>query len=189
MIRTFIAFELPKPIIEHITSIQKEIRSYGFSAKWVSAENIHLTLKFLGNVNPTDLETIADTLYQSCKHHPPLQLIAKGIGAFPDVKRPRVVWVGMSGDIPQLIELQKELETNLEKIGFPKEGKPFQAHLTIARIKDKIDSKKLVESIHQLADRRSEAFIVDQVTLFKSDLKPSGPIYTKLKTIKMGVLP
>ncbi len=179
-IRTFIAFNLPEQIISHIRTVQNSIKSHGFKASWVVPENIHLTLKFVGNTNKADVEKIGRTMSDTVSEYSPISLAAKGLGVFPSIKRPRVIWIGLKGQTSLLIELQKKLDENLEQIGFPRENRPFKAHLTLARIKGDIDSKKLLDAIKESGDLESETFIAGNITLFKSDLKPTGAVYTKL---------
>ena len=107
----------------------------------------------------------------------------KGIGVFPDLKNPRVVWVGVCGMVDPLIKLQQSLQENLDLIGFPKEKRRFKAHLTLGRIKTKVPRERLQGAIQKYQSFQTEAFVADRITLFKSDLKPSGAIYTRLKHI------
>ncbi len=179
-IRTFIAIELPGNIISSIRKVQEGIKSYGFKVRWVRPENIHLTLKFLGNINEADTEKIGRAIFDAVKEYPPISLAAKGIGVFPGVKRPRVIWVGITGQVEPLIGMQKTLDDKLEAIGFPKENRPFKGHLTLARVKGKIDSKRLSEAMKEFQEFEAEPFTADQIILFKSELKPTGSVYTKL---------
>jgi 2'-5' RNA ligase len=184
-IRTFIAIELPENIISSVLKVQDDIRSYGFKTRWVRKENIHITLKFLGNINKVDVEKIGKEIFESAKEYPPLKLAAKGIGVFPGIKRPRVIWIGITGQIDLLIKMQKTLDKRLETIGFPKERRPFRGHLTIGRIKGKVDPQRLIAAIKEFGEFESETFIANKLILFKSELNPSGSIYTKLKSISL----
>jgi len=179
-IRTFIALNLPKNIISSIRKIQEDIKSYAFKVRWVNLENIHLTLKFLGNINYTDIERISETIMTTVNGYAPISLAVKGVGVFPNIKRPRVIWVGITGQIEKLTDIQKDIEENLEKIGFPQEKRPFKGHLTVGRIKGKIDSKKLLDAMKKFEKFESELFIADKIFLFKSDLKSTGSVYTEL---------
>ncbi|MBU4288720.1 MAG: RNA 2',3'-cyclic phosphodiesterase [Proteobacteria bacterium] len=179
-IRTFIAFKLPKNIISYIRKIQEDIKSYAFKVRWVNLENIHITLKFLGNINYTDIERISETIITSVNGYAPISLEVKGAGVFPNIKRPRVIWVGITGEIKKLTGIQKDIEQNLEKLGFPPEKRPFKGHLTLGRIKGKIDPKKLLDAMKKFEKFESELFIADKIFLFKSDLKSTGSVYTEL---------
>lgn len=186
-VRSFIAIELPKTIVSHIQKVRDALKSSGLEMSWVRPENIHLTLKFLGNVKKTDIEKIGSEMVAVADGCRPFSLAAKGLGVFPGIKRPRVVWLGLKGDTPALIDLQKMLEDRLDGIGFPKENKAFRAHLTLARIKRRIDTKRLLDSMNEIGHFESSAFTADRIVLFKSDLKPSGAVYTKLSEVNFNV--
>ena len=179
-IRTFIAIKLPKNIISSIDKIQEGLITYGFKVRWVRPQNIHLTLKFLGNISKADIDKIGDTMTESVGEYGPISLNVKGIGAFPGIKRPRVVWVGITGRIDRLAGLQGKLEKKLAEIGFPEENRPFKGHLTIGRVKGKIDPKRFLDAMHEFAESGSTTFIADKIILFRSELKPSGAVYTEL---------
>jgi len=179
-IRTFIAFKLPKNIISSIRKIQEDIKSYAFKARWVNPENIHLTLKFLGDINSTDIEKVSEAIINTVNGHAPISLGLKGAGVFPGIKRPRVIWVGLGGEIEKLASIQNDIEESLEELEFPREKRPFRGHLTLGRIKGKIDPKKLLDVMKKFEKFESELFIADQIYLFKSDLKSTGSVYTEL---------
>jgi 2'-5' RNA ligase len=179
-IRTFIAIELPEKIIYTIGKVQEEIKSYGFKIRWVRPENIHLTLKFLGDIKEADTENVARAVCESVTGYPPISLMVKGIGVFPGIIRPRVIWLGVSNQIDVLTTLQKTLDEKLKAMGFPKEKRPFKGHLTLGRINSKIDPKKLHDVLKEFTQFESEPFFADRIILYQSDLKPKGPVYTKL---------
>ena len=179
-IRTFIAIELPEEIIYTISKVQEEIKSYGLKIRWVRPENIHLTLKFLGDIQEADTEKVARAVSESVTGYHPISLAVKGIGVFPGIKRPRVLWLGISKQIDLLIALQRTLDEKLEAIGFPKEKRPFRGHLTLGRIKDKIDPKRLNDILKEFTKFESEHFFAHRIILYKSELKPKGAVYTKL---------
>jgi len=184
-IRTFIAIELPEKIVAAISNIQESIRSYGFKVRWVRPQNIHLTLKFLGNVREAETEAIGRALLASANGFAPISMTAKGFGVFPGIKRPRVLWVGVGGQINELIQFQQSLDEELAGIGFPREKRAFKGHLTMGRVKAKIDPKRLLEALKEFAGFESEPFVADKMILFKSELQPAGAIYTKLMEAKL----
>jgi len=184
-IRTFIAVPLPQAVLSHLHDIQEGMKSCGLRAKWVRPEGIHLTLKFLGDIKPEDMENITDIMSETAKGHAPLSLSVKGVGVFPSIKRARVIWAGLKGDTHGLIGLQRQLEENLKPIGFPKEGRAFKAHLTLARIKDRIDTKKLADAMAGFGNLESKSFTSDKIVLYKSVLKPTGAVYTKLRSVNV----
>lgn len=179
-IRSFIAVKLPETVVSHIADVQDELKRAGFRMSWVRPGNIHLTLKFLGNIEKDAVDDIALGMRQALSGGNPLTLRAKGLGVFPTMKNPRVLWVGLTGDIPALFDLQNRVEENMDRLGYPKENRKFKAHLTIARIKSRLDLKKLSDKIAQFSSFESEPFTVNDVILFQSDLNPTGAIYTPL---------
>ncbi|MFH2219387.1 MAG: RNA 2',3'-cyclic phosphodiesterase [Pseudomonadota bacterium] len=186
-IRTFVAIELPDHVVASIRKVQEGLRSYGFNVKWVRPENIHLTLKFLGDIGTADTKKVGDAIAVSMKEHAPVSLTAKGIGVFPGIKNPRVIWVGITGRQNELLALQNRLENELAGIGFPREKRPFNGHLTLGRVKQKIDPRRLVEAIEEFGGFESEPFAAGEVVLFKSDLKPTGAVYTKLVSAALNL--
>lgn len=184
-IRTFIALELPPAVINLLREVQQELKRLKLGARWVRPENIHLTLKFLGDINPDDIGRIGDAMIGAAADIPPLTLSVRQIGVFPGIKRPRVIWIGLGGNIQELLALQGRLETELDTLGFPREKRAFKAHLTLGRIKQAANPDVIGRMMRQYASLSSEEFTCDQVTLFKSDLKPSGAVYTKLKQTEL----
>lgn len=182
-IRTFIALPLPDSLISQIFEIQRQLKSYGFPVRWVKPENIHLTLKFLGDIPPESIDSIATAMEVTIRGHSPMTLFAKGLGVFPGIKKPRVIWVGISGDIQALFKMQAALESNLEEIGFPKENRPFKSHLTLGRIKKSVSSRNLFDALQTFSHFSTQPFDARELILYKSELNPSGALYTKLKTL------
>ena len=184
-IRSFIAIELPEAVLAALKMIQDGLKSTALKAKWIRPENIHLTLKFLGNVDPGDLTKIAAAMVNAVKDQRPFSLVAKGVGVFPGIRGPRVVWVGLSGQSDSLKALQSALDANLADIGYPKETRPFKGHLTIGRIKHAPSPKAVAEILQAHAEFISDEFHVAQIGLFKSELKPAGAVYSKLEQISL----
>ena len=179
-IRAFICFKLPRRIILSIRELQESIKDSGLKIRWVKAENIHLTIKFIGDIRLSDINDIGLAIKETAGEFAPLLLSAQGLGVFPNLKRPRVIWTGLSGQIEELIGLQKILDKKLRFIGFPKEKRPFKGHLTIGRVKGRLDSRKLSEFMNRFNKFETKQFSGDRIFLMQSELKPSGPIYTKL---------
>jgi 2'-5' RNA ligase len=185
-IRTFIALEIPGTIISKIRELQDGIKAYGLKIRWVRAENIHLTLKFLGDVEEIKIKKIAKAVFKTVEGHSPISIKAKGIGVFPGIRRPRVLWVGLAGQLEALVGLQQTLDENLIMLGFSREERPFKGHLTMGRMKDKIDVKKLGDALMAFRSFESETFTADQIILYKSELKASGAVYTELASASIG---
>lgn len=178
--RAFIALVLPENIISSIKNIQEDLKKYRLPVRWVKSENIHLTLKFFGNISEPGIESVGNAMKECSGCCPPVTLSAKGIGVFPSISRPRVIWVGLSGQVSVLLSFQAELEKKLEKSGFKKEERPFKGHLTIGRFKDRVKDEKLVEAIRKHKDFNTGDFEAGEIILFKSDLLPQGPVYTEI---------
>jgi RNA 2',3'-cyclic 3'-phosphodiesterase len=182
-IRTFIALPLPELVTKRIYGIQEQLKPYRLPVRWVKPENVHLTLKFLGEVSAGTIDDIVEAIKDTVRECSPLLLHAKGLGVFPGIKRPRILWFGISGDVILLSGIQAKLETNLEKKGFPKENRLFKSHLTLGRVKGDIHPENLVDILRSFSDFTSESFEAKELILYQSELKPSGALYTKLQTI------
>ncbi|MBW2646020.1 MAG: RNA 2',3'-cyclic phosphodiesterase [Deltaproteobacteria bacterium] len=186
-IRSFIAIELPGQVIEAIKKLQEDLRKYGLGIRWVRPENIHLTLKFLGNISEEDVAPITSVLKTATDTTEPFHLRGQGLGIVPGISRPQVIWIGMSGDVEPLKQFQLRVEEGLEQLGFPKEKRPFRSHLTIGRVKGKLEKRILLEAIEQLGIFESDSFIADSIILFRSDLQRSGAVYTKLAEVPLRI--
>jgi len=184
--RTFIAIELPQHITDALGNVQQTLTFSKLKIRWVQPENIHLTLKFLGDIPPEAIDPINRTLSESVRGYDPISLSAKGSGAFPGIKNPRVIWVGLSGQVSQLKALQGTLAENLAALGYENEKRTFKAHLTLGRIKGAVDPVKLNAALNEIMDFGTEPFLVDRIFVFQSDLKPTGPVYTKIASAALA---
>jgi 2'-5' RNA ligase len=151
----------------------------------VNSENIHLTLKFLGNIDESQIDPIGDALARHLNPFSRFVISAKGLGVFPGTRRPRVLWVGL--DQPQLTELAATIEAALTPLGFPPEQRGFQPHLTIGRFRQfNISAKKLAEELERWKSYPFGVSNVDEVTLFESVLRPDGALHRPLKVIALA---
>jgi RNA 2',3'-cyclic 3'-phosphodiesterase len=182
-IRAFIAFPIPETITIRICDIQERLKSYRLPVRWVKPENVHLTLKFFGEISLSTVNDIGKVLEDTVRVYAPLMFFIKGLGVFPNIKKPRVLWIGISGDIKPLSEIQANLEISLEKKGFAKENRPFKSHLTLGRIKGDIHPENLFDILRSFSNFTSEPFEAKELVLYKSELNPSGALYTKLQTV------
>lgn len=185
--RTFIAVEISDEISNALAQLEARLKYAGADVKWVRPENIHLTLKFLGEISEEKAKEVIAALDGIAKSAKSFELSVKEVGAFPKVDYPRVIWVGLEKGADESSELAAKVEDALAKIGFPKESRPFTAHLTIGRVrssknKDKLKEKILGKDSSQLLPVSSHK--VSSVILFQSTLTPSGSIYTKLHESK-----
>ena len=181
--RAFIAIDLPESVRSFLSEAQEALKLYGFRVKWVRPQNIHLTLKFLGNTAIADTGKIAAAMALAARNCPVVSLAAKGVGVFPDVRRPRVIWAGLDGQLEVLANLQQTLDAHLADLGFPGETRAFKSHLTLGRVKGKIAAAGMKAAIDKLKEFESESFEINQFILFKSELRPSGAVYTKVQRI------
>jgi 2'-5' RNA ligase len=186
-IRTFIALELPPEVISLLHRVQQDLKRLNIHARWVRPENIHLTIKFLGDTPTGAVDRIGAEMADAAGEFAPISLAVKGLGVFPGIKRPRVVWVGIDGDTQALLALQNRLEEQLGGFGFPREKRAFKAHLTLGRIKNAVNPEIVRQMLNEFTDLSSEDFILEHLILYKSDLKPSGAVYSRLKQAKLGM--
>ena len=192
VVRAFIAIELPDEARRDLAHLQEKLKqACGYCpAKWVAPGSIHLTLNFLGDVPLPKLEDIKSAVAQAGLASRPFELALGGLGAFPNLERPHVVWVGLDGDLDRLVKMQKHLEELLAKLGFPPENRPFSPHLTLARVRDEAspaDRKKLGQVIGATVRENNCSIPVHSISLIKSQLTPAGPVYTVLFSASLGL--
>ena len=183
--RAFIAIDLPESVKSFLSEAQEALKSYGFGVKWVRPQNIHLTLIFLGDTATADTDKIAEAMTLAAMNCPIVSLTAKGIGVFPNVRRPRVIWAGLNGQVQTLANLQQTLNAHLANLGFATDTRAFKSHLTLGRVKGKIALDKMIAAIDNLKEFESESFETREVILFKSELRPSGAVYTRVQAIAL----
>jgi len=186
LIRSFLAIELPKAILKKIEEIEAELRSTHADVRWVSLEKIHLTLKFFGNIEESKIDSISKSIEEPAQKTAPFSLKVRGVGAFPDLKNPRVIWMGLVDGKEVLVSFQEQIDHQLKEIGFQSENRPFHPHLTLGRMKSSRGKKELVERMEEHKEEEFGDLQVERVILFKSDLRPTGPIYTALRELKLG---
>jgi 2'-5' RNA ligase len=178
-IRSFVSIDLDDPrILDQVESIMSSILSLGGDLKPVERENVHLTLKFLGNVSETKLEEIKSDLTQVT--FPPFSLEIKGAGAFPNLKRMNVIWVGIGEGWSQVELIYEQTEKLLHQLGFSRETRPFSPHITVARVRSGRKRDEIAAFLGHLTDESFGTFSVEGVRLKQSVLSPSGPKYSTL---------
>ena len=182
-IRTFIAIELSEEIHKELGTLIEQLRPIPGKINWVEPENVHLTLKFLGDITPEQIEQIKTVMNKAKPDFAPFVLSLAALGAFPKLNYPRVIWVGIKKGSAESIKLANIFEEALAKIGFPKEKRAFHPHLTLGRIKlieDRQAYRKIMEKIPQVPSVETQ---VEEITLFQSRLTPKGSIYTAIHKI------
>jgi len=190
VVRSFIAIDLPAGVRAELTSLEEKLktRRHPF-VKWVDPESMHLTLKFLGNVAADSIPQIVGAVSRVAEMHSPFKLQVADTGAFPNWQRPQVVWVGVGGELDRLNSLQKGLESVLSPLGFPPESRPFSAHLTLGRLRDRVtpdDRRRFAEFAQTVEFKTSLSFEVNAIRLMKSQLTPAGPVYSELAVARLG---
>lgn len=179
-IRSFLAVELPPHILSKIGEIQDRLRTSRADVRWVKVERIHLTLKFFGNIEEAQIADISSVMEEAAAQKSAFSVSVKGLGAFPSIRNPRVIWLGLDGWEENLLPLQGEIETGLEAVGFRPEERPFRPHLTVGRVKSLKGKGDLVDLMERERDVNFGPFVVARIVLFRSDLRPTGPIYTPM---------
>ncbi|UCF86915.1 MAG: RNA 2',3'-cyclic phosphodiesterase [Nitrospiraceae bacterium] len=177
--RSFISIELPEETRNALSRVQKEFEKCSPDIRWVKPGNIHLTLKFLGNIEDEIAENITVMMRKVCSKFPSFILTLQGAGMFPNVRSPRVLWIGLNGN-DVLAALQKEIEDGLEPLGFKSEKRKFTPHLTLGRFRSSIGKDCLRKVMERQATNRFGTIKVLSVALMRSDLHPSGARYTKI---------
>lgn len=180
--RTFVAVELPAEIKNQIATLQAELKRIPAQVSWVKPGNIHITLKFLGEVGEDKIGEVFSATEAGCQGVKKFKISLKGVGGFPNLRRPRVIWVGTRNGEKELTELQSRVETELEKKGFPKEERKFTPHFTIGRVRVPQGVEKLTQAVERIEFSTPE-FEVNEVIVMQSQLNPTGAIYTPLRKI------
>jgi 2'-5' RNA ligase len=178
--RTFIAIGLPERLREQLEALRGELRRCDADVRWVAPSSMHLTLKFLGEIQPRDLSDIDEVLRKIAASASPTRARLRGMGSFPHLRRPRVIWIGIEPADDRLAALHSSLDAALQEIGFPGEKRGFRPHLTLGRVRSSRGRSSLIEAVETNATVDLGYLPIDEVTLFESDLMPQGAIYTAL---------
>jgi len=183
-IRAFIAVELPAELVKRLKDFQSGLSSARLRCvKWVDPGSIHLTLKFLGNVDPGRLEAVKDAAEAAVRSHRPFQLTTGSTGFFPGPQRARVFWLALEGDIEELGKLQQGIDRAMSNLGFESENRSFTAHLTLARLREGCSSAERLEFaglVRPAAFEPGPPMGVKTAALMRSQLAPKGAVYTRL---------
>jgi 2'-5' RNA ligase len=183
-IRTFIAVNLSDELRAQAAAVQAELRAAAPSVKWVAAEGMHFTLKFLGGVESDVINRVIPANGAAVEGQPEFDLTLRGVGAFPRPGSARVVWVGVSAGAEQMAELARRIEAAMTPLGFEPEKRPFSAHMTLGRVKSRPEPG-LRDAIERLGDVAVGTMRVTSVAVMKSDLTPRGAIYTRLAEARL----
>ena len=185
-LRLFIAIDIPEPIKREIGELMNMLNKHDADMKWIKPDNMHLTLKFLGSTPDTLVTEIRESLLPIVSSYEPFYITIQSTGVFPGEKHPRVLWIGIV-DSDLLKALRDRIESTLSLLGFQRDDKVFSPHLTLGRVRSQRGMISLVKELSLFRDKRFGDFLVDQVKLMKSELKPKGAEYTCLYTIPLGM--
>jgi 2'-5' RNA ligase len=189
MLRSFLALEIPAEVQDalarYITPLQKALPKT--SIRWVPSHNLHLTLKFLGDVSSASLEQLTDSLKTEVAACEPFSMSVGGLGAFPNARRARIIWIGLTAP-PALATLIRCVEMASTRLGYPPEGRPFSPHLTIGRVTQNVSATDL-QQIRAALEGTQVGTVgtvrVEALQVFKSDLRPTGSVYTLLYSLPL----
>jgi len=179
MVRLFIALHIPENIKNELGRLIGDLKSYADGIKWVAPHNMHLTLKFIGETEKNNIDPICHKLDSILSGQPKFEVAVEGLGGFPHLRNPRVLWVGLNNCRPA-IEMASRIDENLAELGFEAEKKKFSPHLTLGRIKNRGDFSRLAAHMENLKYHAGNV-ILDRVALVQSTLTPQGPIYKNVK--------
>ena len=199
LIRTFIAIELEETHHRALRDLQTRLNRELATAKtagsstardmrWVAPDNIHLTLKFLGDVDAAMMPTLKQAIADACAGTAPFTLNISGVGAFPNTRRPNVIWVGVGGDVERATELAQKIDDACAALGFAREERPFSPHLTLGRVKRDArpsDRQFIGEMIVNAPVSHLGELRAERVSVMKSELRPGGSVYTRLAEIQL----
>ena len=182
-IRAFIAIDIP--VSQNVIEFINELKKTQINAKVVETENMHLTLKFLGDTDEGLIDEIEKIIKSSIINIQPFELILKNVGVFPNQNYIKVVWIGVE-NAELLKKIAETIDSNLNNLGYEKEKRSFSLHLTIARIKSAKNKERLIQLINKYENTEFQKIKVNKIILKKSFLTPKGPIYSNLKEIEIG---
>jgi 2'-5' RNA ligase len=185
-IRSFVAIELSPEIRAQIEKIQNGLKGSSADVRWVRSGGIHLTLKFLGGVQEGKIPEISGVLKQCAAKTGSFNLTIHSLGAFPNATNPKVIWIGVEDESGRLLKAQQSIEKSLAAIGFKEEKRAFTPHLTLGRLKSPRGKREVSRKLEYSGECDCGTLTVTEICLFKSALKPSGAVYTKLKTFPLS---
>lgn len=189
-IRTFIALELPAEVRLGLRRVQEQLQRARPPVRWVAPDKIHITLNFLGEIPAEQVPAVGEAAARAAAAAAPFAVEAAGLGVFPSARRPRVIWVGIQGELNALKALQGGLTRELAALGFPPEDRPFSPHLTLGRVRQHArpdEVRALGETVSRMEVPSLGRWRAERVTVFRSDLRPDGPIYTPLRVVALGM--
>ena len=182
-IRAFLAISFGVFYQKEFERILKTLKSYSDEVKWVDPAQVHLTLHFFGSVELNRIESLKSLIRNLALRFRPFEVYLKGIGAFPNMNRPRILWVGLDGDIQDLKNMKEACDLELIKLGFSIEDREFKAHLTLGRLRE---GARIQLQLPDLLNNYifDQKYLIQEIVLYQSNLTPKGPIYTPIEYFK-----
>ncbi len=184
-LRTFIALDMPPALRENLAHLQSRMSASLAGIRWVRPEAVHLTLKFLGSVREDRVGDVCAALHEAAAGIPGFSMSVRGLGAFPNIRNAKVVWVGID-EHKTLLQLHGALEQSLEQRGFSREARPFSPHLTLGRVKDARIRRDLHRFLAEHGDETLGTHDIDRISYIRSELYPTGPEYTCIEGIALA---
>ncbi len=184
-IRCFIAFHVSDVLEGPVTALMKKLAACDAAVKWVEPENLHLTLKFFGNIDDVETYSIAKSMKSVARSFDPLRVSLQSVGAFPSTDKPRVVWVGATEGVDQLRDLHGKLDAALDSLGYARERRQFHPHVTLGRVVG-APSHPLTEALSALSEAGCGQIELSSMVLFRSELQKNGAVYTPLATVPLA---
>lgn len=185
-VRTFVAVELTPEIRGRANQLIGKLRRIVADVRWVEPENLHLTLKFLGEVEVLEIPRVCAAVAAAVEDFSPFELEIVGAGAFPDLVRPRTVWLGVGEGTDGMVALHERLQAALAPLGFREEGRRFRPHVTLGRVRDSEEDSRFTQAFAELGDYSAGGMIVGDVTIFSSELSRQGSKYEVLGHADFG---
>ncbi|MHC5038226.1 MAG: RNA 2',3'-cyclic phosphodiesterase [Planctomycetota bacterium] len=184
--RTFIALDIPKEVRAEVATVQKRLARTGAKLRMVDPGKMHLTLKFIGEWEENRLAELCEAAERAASASPPFPIHYAGIGAFPGLRKPRVIYLAGEGDPPQALSvLHGALEQELEGLGIPRESRIFRPHITLARVKGP-PGRELADTVSRFSSFAAGEGVAEEVIVFLSELRPGGPLYTRVGGAPLG---
>jgi len=184
-IRTFIAVSLSSSILASVEKLMRTLQTDCEEVRWVEPKNLHVTLKFLGDIPLNDLPQLIHTITQSTSQTDSFDLTFQGFGAFPNRESPKTIWIGCREGSERLVQLAEKIDEGLHSLGFPREARRFSPHLTIGRIKKPVQGSPLMSIFDEQQDRLFGSCSISEVQIISSELTRRGPIYDELAAIPL----
>lgn len=183
-LRCFVSVEFPESLKQEIGRASEPLKRSGADVKWVSPGNLHITLKFLGHTEEAQVQEIITALQKKIAPYNPFYITITGIGCFPEKRHPRIIWAGVE-DSALLRSLQQDVEDEMAGLGYPREKRAFSPHLTIGRMRSQRKASEIVKRLEEYRALNIGAMEINEVSLMKSALKPSGAEYSTVAEISL----